>query len=493
MKMSGDKGNFEREWEKAFLNSKIPPPPNVWENIESELGNNKKRAFIPWYKVSIAASLLLAGSLGIYLGMFSSDESANIAYQNTEVHDLELSGVSDESGKNLPESKGNGIANQDSKTTLKGSETIKLESKAPNHDSVKRIELASSSAAGVASEPSGEHFSSDSKSEENASQVLLEGVSDEGITAMKVSEKENLVASEVSRIGFAENIGINEPQFEPYLLAEIPEVYRGYDLIKDEDQKKNRLFIAGLNFSTGTFDPNVATASAASPANGNFLRVASSPQYYALSDGVQSIYPGYEIQQFEELAPSIAYSYGANIGFAITRRIVIYSGINYTQANSILNTDPVITHNGKVLAYNFYSENGVNSRDLSADSYDINNSFDFLSIPVKAGYVLLNKQMNITLLGGVSTEFLLSNSYSSSQSEFSEIENYLNDGSEEMYNPVYFNGIVGLNIGYTIAERYLIYAEPSLQTAISQFTKEEFNLTSNPNYRMLMFGLSYKF
>ncbi len=495
MKMSGDKGNFEREWERAFLNSEVPPPPNVWENIESELDSGRKRLFVPWYKVSIAASLLLAASLGLYVGKFSTNEGEEIAYQNTEISEPEHSpGVGNESSVNVNELKGNSIANQDSNTHSNGSVTSKLEDKTLDSDVVGGSESATKSAISATGEASGEYFSSNSSLGKNSSPVSFKDINDEGVAMnLDSGDEVNLVTGNANEILFANNIGVNEPEFVPHPLTEIPEVYRGYDLIKEEDQKKGRMFIAGVNFSAGTFDPNVATASAASPGNGSFLRVAASPQYSAVSDGVQSIYPGYEIQQFEELAPSVAYSYGANIGFAITRRIIVYSGVNYTQANSILNTEPVITHNGRVLAYNFYSENGVNSRDLSADSYDVNNSFEFLSIPIKAGYTLLNKQMNITLLGGVSTEFLLSNSYSSSQSEFSVIEGYLNDGSEEMYNPVYFNGLVGLNIGYTIAERYFIYTEPSVQTAISQFAKEGVNLTSNPSYRMVMFGLSYRF
>ncbi len=531
MKMSNDNGGFEREWEKAFQNSEISPPSKVWDNIEAELDSKKKRVFIPWYKITVAASLFIAGSLGIYFGLQNMDQdntSLSVDLENSiHSNDQESStssNVQENSSKSIDQENNTNTLDQSllsdanegirhSENDFQSSSSIQedlMDSSSSNSDvsssATETSEVdASSSLYAIANSNSASSNSVNLNPDANpvnGSEISLPENSNNGgdflmseSLQQEIANGNEAVASTYLykyELAYEENIGLTEPEFSPTIIAQIPEVYRGYELLPKEDEKKT-VFIAGLNFSTGRFSPNVASLGNGQLEKANFLRVASSEQFSMVSDEVRSVYPGYDIEQFEELQPSIAFSYGANVGFAITKRIIVYGGLNYVQANSILNTDLVITQNGQALAASFYSTNGINDRQSSADNYDIQNGFEFLSIPVKAGYAIVNKDFNVTILGGVSTEFLLSNSYSSSESGFNEINSFLNEGSEEVYNPVYFNGLLGLNVGYTFAERYLLYVEPSFRKAISQFTKEEFQLQSSPSYKMMMVGLSYRF
>ena len=125
------------------------------------------------------------------------------------------------------------------------------------------------------------------------------------------------------------------------------------------------------------------------------------------------------------------------------------------------------------------------------DKTSLNNQYEFASIPVRAGYVILNKKINLTLLAGISSEIFINNSISDDSNFLQSLSS--DDASDSPYNNMYFNGTLGTMLGYSFARNYMVTVEPSYRMAINSFTKDSFYLSSYPSSFMLSFGVAYNF
>jgi hypothetical protein len=194
-------------------------------------------------------------------------------------------------------------------------------------------------------------------------------------------------------------------------------------------------------------------------------------------------------------SPEVSFSYGANVGFKLSRRILLQSGISYRKSNSTTTSSAYVEEvsTGKrlpiVASYNYTLEglSVVNSMDETS----LTNQFEFASVPLRAGYMILDRKLNLTLLGGISTEFFLGNKIKGGGDFLESISG--SQGESSPYKDIYFNGSVGTMLGYTIFDNYNLTIEPGYRFAINSFTKDDFYLNSYPSSFMLAFGITYNF
>ena len=116
----------------------------------------------------------------------------------------------------------------------------------------------------------------------------------------------------------------------------------------------------------------------------------------------------------QETKPELAYSYGANIGFKVTDRFLLQTGFAYRNANTTTTTTGYIENpddNSRIpiVASYQYQLEGLSSVKR-IEEVGLNNRYEFASVPIRAGYILLDKKINITLLAGISSEIFINNS-----------------------------------------------------------------------------------
>ncbi len=128
---------------------------------------------------------------------------------------------------------------------------------------------------------------------------------------------------------------------------------------------------------------------------------------------------------------------------------------------------------------------------VKTEEIQLKNSYEFASVPFKAGYIVLDRKLNIAMLAGITGDFLLRNRISHSENLINEVTNKA--GEDSPYKSMYINGTIGTSLGYLIADHYYLNLEPSYRTALNDLTKEAFTLTSRPNSFYLTFGISYRF
>lgn len=211
------------------------------------------------------------------------------------------------------------------------------------------------------------------------------------------------------------------------------------------------------------------------------------------------------------------FSFGLNVNYQITKRLTLQSGIGYYkqgQAIKDLNVFSISgdsysafndglwsskiaanTQNGNIVVKEstFLLDNSINlgQSDISGISgilytFDLSQYFEYLEIPLIAGYTLLDRRFKLTLLAGLNTGILIGNNVYITDAESISI------GSTEDMNTFIYKGIMGFSIDLPVFKQFHLFISPSFRYQLNKTNK---NVDAIPNRSYLDFktGLSYWF
>jgi hypothetical protein len=485
MKKLSNRTELDRQWEEAFKDAEMAPSEGVWDKIDSalskeEAGYFKKKAFL--YKLLAAASIAFA--LGV--GMFSINY-----YLDRNIEQVSEQIIEQNEPIELPDNE-SALASENNSTN-EGQQVVdsQVPNQSPSETSIP-IKAENSEVKSVNTEP----------------QVNVLLLSENEIVSDQVAVPDN--SSTYFALNAIQGQGISMSSSEEMIytidhIYLIPIMPRGASKIKKE--KESGVFLAGLDFSTGIFDPNFevgggggAFASASPSFAGDGSSVYADAQVESLNNQLVSfntMNKSFAVVRSsgKKPEPKIAFSYGANVGFKVTRRILLQTGIAYRKANTTTTTTGYIEESNSdaripIIATYKYQFDGLATVNPISET-NLNNEFEFLSIPLRAGYVFVDRKINVSLMAGISSEFYL-NSNIEDKSNYLETLS-ISPGEGSPYKNVYFNGSLGTMIGYSFAEKYAVTVEPSYRFALNSFTRDDFYLNSLPSSFMLSFGVAYNF
>lgn len=485
MKKLSNRTELDRQWEDAFKDAEMAPSEGVWDKIDSalskeEAGYFRKRAFL--FKLLAAASITFALGVSLFSINYYLDNNANqVAIQNDEYNNnLDLLNIETELALE------NNAENSDQKIT---------DNQVPEESISESVFLAEAENKEV------KFVKAESKVN-----VLLSNENE--IPSDKIVYPNH--AREYLSLNEIRGQGINMSSSEE-MIYEIDHIYlipimpKGSSKMKRE--KESGVFLAGLDFSTGIFDPNFqvggASSNFASASSGYSSRgsaVYADAQVESINDQLVSfntMNKSFAIVRSsgKKPEPKIAFSYGANLGFKLTRRIVVQTGIAYRRANTTATTTGYIEEANSdsripIIATYQYQLDGLATVNPISET-TLNNQFEFLSIPLRLGYVLMDRKVNVSLMAGISSEFYLGNNIKDSSNYLETLS--ISPGEASPYKSFYFNGSLGTMLGYSFAKNYAVTVEPSYRFALNSLTKDDFYLTSLPSSFMLSFGVLYNF
>jgi hypothetical protein len=121
----------------------------------------------------------------------------------------------------------------------------------------------------------------------------------------------------------------------------------------------------------------------------------------------------------------------------------------------------------------------------------VNNTFQFASVPVKAGYFFLNQKFKLKLNAGLMANFYLGNVMNEDNNQFARFE--FSPGDASPYREVSFSGLTSVSLGYQILEQVNFMLEPNYTQALHPFTKDQTNFQTNPAGFGIMAGIRYDF
>lgn len=436
-------GNFEQEWKEAFSQESQNPPPGVWTEIDRKLAYGElsvyKRRTV-YYRWAVAAVILVSMTLGAFQYIYFQNQSSAPVYSQ---------GIAVDSPKLNRGFVYNGYVPNES----------------ANHGSQEqRIALMASNDL-----------------EEEQSLVLTEETDQFQIRNTMEIEKMS-----TSGLSVAVETRKHAPRYLP--------VYHFEKQRRKTNQ--NEKYWAGVSFGSGGFDPNYQSDGNSLLANS--LDVNTSAFSLADNEAIDTESPSVR----EGMRPGETVSLGLNFGLKLSDRWTLSSGVQYARADVTTQTNVVIqtsTFQESIPATSQVRgvqqfESVVQREEVVEYDYrdvNLNNEFQFTSIPVRAGYLIFNDKFKLEVNAGVIANFYMGNHLSGTDAEIAELT--IGPGDESPYREVSFSGLAGLEFGYRLMKNFDFIIEPNYRHAINPLTKDNTTFVTNPSGFGLMTGVRYNF
>ncbi|HEU5147060.1 MAG TPA: outer membrane beta-barrel protein, partial [Chryseosolibacter sp.] len=249
--------------------------------------------------------------------------------------------------------------------------------------------------------------------------------------------------------------------------------------VQDDDSRKNEEGMndenlwTSIGFAAGSFNSVQASAASPSPSRNMALASFAAP-----------------IVEQEAKANGYSYSMGVNIGTRLSERWVFQGGLNYmTQASEYISNNIVMDAPAGYLTQQKFRAASTNELMMADASdlrqklvysapYSVNNSMRFLSIPMQAGYQLINKTFGLQLNAGVATDLFLQNTISAESDQIAKTSQPV--GADSPYRAVNLSGLFGTEVSYRFGDHYRVSLNPGIRYPFNTIYKSELGVRSTP-------------
>jgi hypothetical protein len=108
----------------------------------------------------------------------------------------------------------------------------------------------------------------------------------------------------------------------------------------------------------------------------------------------------------------------------------------------------------------------------------VNNNLKYLSIPLQAGYLLVNRAFGLQLNAGISTDLFLQSTVTPESPDLDKTTQRLGDDSP--YRTVNLSGLMGTEISYRFGQHYRIALNPGIRYPFNSIYRSELDVKSTP-------------
>ena len=524
-----EKQKFEQEWKDAFDQAEVSPSDNLWTNIELNLEKadaTKMKSRLQFYKLMAAASVLfavcMAGAFAYYYNTLTTNGNDQFVANEKKKPEEQMQDkpAFDDSESELlvKESDIQPLRNQkayvaEAAVTTVEKDDVKNAGSNRRNTEESRVAMSEGLRAGHHNQENNQralmkstrsHTPSDGetsvalqttndvesihKGEQNknnidthnndaTSQVVLTGVAvnSEGLIVKGETDvpiQTMLHERNLPSLTNSRKITIKWPEQDPVAVMMARLAQRERELGADDEPKQpkpksakreERLWTS-LGMAAGAFN-NLNHA--ASGVNNN------------------STFASNNVTANQSNASGTSYSVGMNIGTRLSSRWVLQGGVNYLAQNSSYEANSVV---GTADNLNFQaaSIDALSSRNSAVQAnklvatvpYSVDNSVRFMSVPVQAGYMVINRTVGVQLNGGVSTDLFLQNTLTPQSSSLPTITK--GSGEDSPYRTVNFSGLVGTELSYRFSRHYRLALNPGLRYPLNSIYKSDVGVKSSP-------------
>lgn len=477
--------SFEDQWSEAFEGAEKSPPDHVWASIDGALANAEANGYkkrVVFFKWVAAASVLLAMLFGAALWNGSLDQSGEVAQMettDTTIEDRGNTSVADQTETDkMNGSADTGIIENDAQTLASieqdekqtvgnaGIDNAVLQTAADDHGNVKTTGRQSVALADTGT---------------NNNSVLAASEENNGMMPLLEESSTVLAFVEPKMPGSGTSI---EPWVADHLYG-VPDLSAG-----KVDTNDGFGLWAGISLSSGSFDPETGEAD-----NGTFAPSFADPG--TSFDNITSVNT---VPLRSEYVTGNAFSAGMDMGGQLSKRIRLSSGIHYSAVSPGSSSNIIVTDRASNKTFALSNESvenasldeGLRSGNLAVSQgvTNFSNTLQYLTIPFKAGYVVLDRRLNLTLNSGVSTNFLIGSSLNNSKDG---TQNFGNSEASDTFRSSYMDLLTSIELGYRLMDKYQLSLEPNYRKALNSFTKEDSDIEGKPTNFGVSIGIKYNF
>lgn len=461
-----EKGNFEKAWREAFDGAEVAPSDAVWANIELDLeksAGGRMRQRLLFYKLLAAASLVFAMGIGgaYYLAIqHNHPASDSMAINQSSVNEpggkgAQTSIQTDISHEPNEEAGKNALDSSDEEPSLKSNAQPVTRNAASTNNNLTVADYATRKPTNV--------LAVDSKPvAEGSSDVLFENGFYNRITDRFTERPLPLLVKSPEP-----KLVINKPYSEPdlgmLLLAQLNAEEKKYAAA--DKRKSTENIWTSLGVGAGSFNPNTNSSVSLN----------------------QNLTSGSNQTPSGNAAPSAgsSYSIGLQVGGRIADRFVLQGGLSYLTQNASYVSTVVSGANYREASLNDFSNN--QSLSYASTPYGVNSNLQFISLPVQAGYLVIDRAFSIQLNGGISTDFFILNTLTPDAPGINKTTQ--GAGADSPYRNVNFSGLAGSEFSYKFSDHYRIAINPGMRYALNSIYKSDANAEVAP----ITFDVSLRF
>jgi hypothetical protein len=498
--MNSENRNFENEWKRAFTDAESDVNDAVWANIDSKLataenGAMKKR--VVFYQWLAAASAVFALLVGGALLVGRSDKNEPALSQRVEKRQRTATDATNEPSKNE-------IANAQPKkdfTPANTSKYIDAEKTNPsvlNNQSVNRFNKQTTvnqkieeqsiahSTIGVTRNKSSvvkyDHTKSNADSQRLSSEnstttiVVADGTEKESGTTITVNEPK------VSETPIASNATVDAPMGNPLLATDTSAAFIESPIkisSKDTPTESNEntqtrkvtteKWWASLTGSAGSY----TTIGGSSPALNSSLNANSANANNASNSSTEKV--------------GTSFSYGINVGKQIAPRWVVITGVGYMSQSINYSSNVAVFSQSQAQAFMADVSKVAATTNTAISSYELTSTNEFVTIPMQAGYLIVNRKLGVQLNAGFASDLFLRNTLSDPAGKFSSNTQFA--GETSTYKTINWSGLVGTELSYKISSRYRLSVIPGMRYSFGSILKSNVGGSITP----LIWDVGFRF
>lgn len=496
--------NIERLFQEKFRALEGNPPDYIWENIAEQLNKKKKKRMVPiWFKYGAVASVALLAGMGIYSNYFKNSDQKTQTKQELV------------------------FEKDDEKQTKNGSNNPKIDvlnnsnSDRPSNNDVNTLIENKSNKKSVVENSSVTVKANSEKSSKNSKRNSAQN---NGNVANVADRKNAVTKKNSSKVDVLnhKNESLDEDKlannYQKEVNEEAPLVsIQSIDIFlnSSSQQTQDNLYLkSGIDQSE-----NIVIEEKASNALEELLKakenekteetVVSKTNKWEISSNVAPVYfnslaEGSTIDsEFASNDKTYETNFSIGLGFqyAVNDKLSIRTGVNRFSLGYNTN-DVAFSANmeGRALEHVNHSAIGatiavkrINTPKSSIDETfsQENNGFlnqriGYFEVPFEVSYQVLNKKVGVSIIGGMSSLFLVENQISVISNDFSTPI-----GEANNLNPLSFSTNVGLGFDYPFWKSFHAHFEPVLKYQLNTFNSNVNGF--RPFFVGLYTGISYRF
>lgn len=465
--------NIDKDIRKELINYQVSAPDDVWDNIELELNSVRKKKWLKVYRAAAAvAAITLIGSITI------------ITLKNVNHNSLALQ---------------NEAISKNSETTVNKLEDYKEDKQAKVAE---LDEIEQQTKANLAHVENEKHSVINKK---NSQQVVQhdynQSYDGNNFTQINYADAIQKLAAKVIEIDVKkyepEIIYTEKTNFNPYKDL-IINPNNEYALAQSNKNKKNGKWSIGADFSPIYSYRHLTQASS-----------ATSEYYNQLESPVTSFTAGIDLQYKTNNRLSIQtgiyyLSMGQSLDYLSVYVNQAYSLVGDKYKDRYINNYQLENSAGNIkfsTPYVVVDERGTRVMNLSSnksyfDTSDpifqnlnagIQQSFQYIEIPVMLKYKLIDKLIDFTIIGGVGVNYMVGNKVYLVQGNARE-----EIGETSDINALNFSGSLGVGIDYPLSNHLSLSLEPTVKYYLNSINTN-FDYKSHPYALGIYTGISYSF
>jgi len=470
---------FESAFKDAFAEAKVDPSENVWNNIELDLaraeGGELKRRIL-FFKLLAAASVTFAmcvAGVGYYVVQNNDAVSSEIlAEQQSRIESL----MAEQTLREKSVDKGAAdltISPTDRSSSLTVAENVsdgEPKTGVVKYTNNSNVSYARYNQSGSTDKiVNSELIDDGSKSSNSRIRSVTNSSDPRESSAVYASHIQHLPKTISPAIMTASVQDESDPFNEMMLKLRQKELEMQAADTKEKKKLKSENLWTSVGFSAGGFN----TVSSGTPAQ---------------SSSFAGVFANNNVADHQTKASGVAYTAGVSMGTRLSNRWVLQGGVNYMAQSSDYTADAVVTSDYQT--FQAGSVNKMQSTDaefLASAPYNVNNSLQYLGIPLQAGYLVVDRKFGIQINAGVSTDLFLQNTLTPESDALSRTTQ--GRGDDSPYRPLNFSGLLGTELSYRLGDRYRLALNPGIRYPFSSIYKSELGIKAMP----LTFDVGLKF